>query len=87
MTTSLRDPRYRAVVARLVECRKDAALTQRDLAERLGQPQSFVARIETNERRLDLVQLLDWLRALDVDAAAFLIQVAEETPVIRKRRR
>ena len=37
--------------------RIDAGLRQADLAKRLGQPQSFVSKYESGERRLDLVEL------------------------------
>jgi len=42
---------------RLRQARKDAGLTQRDVAGRLGRSQSFVAKAETGERRLDVVEL------------------------------
>ena len=37
--------------------RVDAGLRQVDLARRLGQPQSFVSKYESGERRLDLLEL------------------------------
>lgn len=72
MAISLRDPRYRAVVARLIALRKAARLNQRDLADRLGRTQSYVAKVELCERRLDVIQLLELLDALDADPIEFL---------------
>lgn len=40
----------------LVEMRKKAGLTQRELARRLEREHSFVARIEQGERRVDIVE-------------------------------
>jgi len=40
--------------------RIDAGLTQADLADRLHKPQSFVAKVETMERRLDLIEFVKW---------------------------
>jgi transcriptional regulator with XRE-family HTH domain len=37
--------------------RQQAGLRQQDLAARLGQPQSFVSKYESGERRLDVVEL------------------------------
>lgn len=48
---------YQRFRARLVQARKDAGLTQVEVARRLGKPQSFVSKIESGERRLDFVEL------------------------------
>ena len=47
--------------------RKDAGLTQDQLAKRLRKPQSFVAKYENGERRLDVVEFVVIARALDAD--------------------
>jgi len=59
----------------LIEARKKADLTQAEVAERLGRPQSFVAKYEGGERRLDVVEFLAVARAIGVDAAAILLQL------------
>jgi len=41
----------------LRQFRLDAGLRQTDLAERLGQPQSYVSKYESGERRLDVLEL------------------------------
>lgn len=48
---------YEALCARLREARKQAGLTQEDVARLLNRPQSFVSKFETGERRLDVVEL------------------------------
>ena len=53
---------YDAFRRRLIEARESAHLTQRQAAERLGQPQSFVAQSETGERRVDVVELSRFAR-------------------------
>ncbi len=58
----------RQLIAAVVDARKQADLTQRELAERLGKPQNYVGRVETEQRRLDFIELLAWLKACDVDA-------------------
>lgn len=48
-----------AKVARLLkETRLKAGMTQQDLADKLGRSQSFVAKYEGNERRLDVVEFV-----------------------------
>jgi transcriptional regulator with XRE-family HTH domain len=83
---SLRDPRYRAVIARLVEIRNELEISQRELAESLGQSRSFVSKVEIYERRMDFVQLVEWLRALEVDERKFLSEMLKDIPPSRKRR-
>lgn len=70
MPKSVFSDRYRAFLAGLIEARRGAALTQVDLAARLGKPQSFVSKVETGERRLDFVEFVDWARAIGVDELA-----------------
>jgi transcriptional regulator with XRE-family HTH domain len=48
----------------MIAARKKAGLTQHDLAERLGKPQSFVAKYESGERRIDVVEFLAICRAI-----------------------
>jgi transcriptional regulator with XRE-family HTH domain len=47
--------------------RERARLTQTDLAARLGRPQSFVAKYERGERRLDVVEFIVVVRAIGAD--------------------
>jgi transcriptional regulator with XRE-family HTH domain len=86
VAATLRDPRYRAIVARLVAMRKAAELNQRELAERLGKTQSYVAKVELHERRLDIVQLVEWLRALDADERKFFSEILKDIPVQKRKR-
>lgn len=48
-------------------------LTQVDLAERLGEYQSFVARLEAGQRRIDVVEFLELAEALDFDAVNMIL--------------
>jgi len=48
---------YRRMLERLREARLAAGLTQVQVAERLGKPQSFVSKVELGERRIDPVEL------------------------------
>jgi transcriptional regulator with XRE-family HTH domain len=51
----------------MVGARKAAGLTQHALARRLKKPQSFVAKYEGGERRLDVVEFIAIARALGAD--------------------
>jgi transcriptional regulator with XRE-family HTH domain len=53
----------------LVSLRTQAGLRQTDLAERLGKPQSFVSKYECGERQLDLIELFNLCKALNLSLA------------------
>lgn len=56
----------------LIHARKQAGITQADLATRLKRPQSFVSKYERGERRLDLVEFGEVAKALGTDPVRFL---------------
>ena len=55
MTRSRRSPLYTRLRELLTEARIHSGLTQTELAVRLRRPQSFVAKYEGGERRLDVI--------------------------------
>lgn len=65
MTKTLRTPEHVYLCQRLRQVRVDAGLTQADLAGRLDKPQSFVAKVETQERRLDVIEFAKWMAACE----------------------
>lgn len=62
---------YDVFVTALRDARTDAKVTQVELAKRLGETQSFVSKCERGERRLDVVELRAWCRALGTTLAEF----------------
>lgn len=66
---SLRSKQHTILVDELRRLRGLAKVTQSELAERLGVPQSYVAKVENLERRLDVVELVWWLDALGLAEA------------------
>ena len=69
MRKSLGSARHKALIDLLIQKREAAGMTQADLAARLGEYQSFVARLESGQRRIDVVELLDLADALGFDPA------------------
>jgi len=61
----------------LVEARKKAGLTQHDLAKRLKKPQSFVAKYEGGERRVDVVEFVSLCQAIGADPVKVLKKLCE----------
>ena len=67
MPKSLQAQRYRQLPALLRQMREKAALTQRELAKRLGISHVMVHNSETAERRIDVAEFADWCAACGVD--------------------
>jgi transcriptional regulator with XRE-family HTH domain len=54
--------RYAQFLRQLRQARVEAGLTQVEVAKRLHRPQSFVSKIESGERRVDVVELTEIAR-------------------------
>jgi transcriptional regulator with XRE-family HTH domain len=54
-------------MAVLAAIRKDAGVSQRELARRLQRAHSYVSRIEMGDRRLDVPEMIQWCEVLDSD--------------------
>ena len=62
---------------RLKEARLAAGIRQLDLAESLGRPQSFVAKVENGERKLDFIEVLDVCHAIGLDPCALATELSK----------
>ncbi|BBH37934.1 MAG: helix-turn-helix domain-containing protein [Microcystis sp.] len=74
---SIFSPEYHVFRRCLIAARKDANLTQAALAKAIKKPQSFVAKYENGERRLDVVEFLLVSRVIGVDPCEILRQVEQ----------
>jgi transcriptional regulator with XRE-family HTH domain len=72
MAKSLRTPAYEHLRSLMIAARRAGGMTQVEVAERLGRPQSFVAKYEGGERRLDVVEFVEVCQALCVDPHSIL---------------
>ncbi len=62
---------YRNFLVRLIEARKQAGLTQVDVAKRLGRAHSFISKCELGERRVDFVELRQLAQIYNKDLSFF----------------
>jgi transcriptional regulator with XRE-family HTH domain len=65
-------PHYRTAIDAVIAARQEAGISQRELARRLSKSPSFVNKIESLERRLDVLEFLAIADALGVDAAGLI---------------
>lgn len=76
MDKSIYSAEYQQLCGALRQLRIDAGLTQVQVAERLGTPQSFVSKYESGERRLDVIELKHVAEAIGTDLAS-VVRVIE----------
>ena len=62
---------YKRFLARLVQARRDASLTQVEVAKRLGKAHSFLSKCELGERRVDFVELQQLAKIYAKDISFF----------------
>ena len=67
MEKSTHTKEYAALRSELRQAREKAGISQRELAERLAVPHSWVAKVENGERRVDLIEFGWFLTACGVD--------------------
>lgn len=70
MAKTLGTERHKALIAMLIAKREAAGITQAQLAEALGEYQSFVARLESGQRRVDVVEFIEISEILNFDPGA-----------------
>lgn len=80
MPKSVFSPAYDHFRELLIQARKDAGLTQREVATRLDRPQSYVSKYENGERRLDVVEFLELAAILDIDVVRFIHTLQASLP-------
>jgi transcriptional regulator with XRE-family HTH domain len=87
MQKSLKSSEYDRLIAMLVAVRHAAGIRQQALARKLGRPQSFIAKYEGGERRLDVVEFVAITRALGADPVRLFREfVAGEAPPKARRK-
>ena len=72
MQKSLSSSKHKVFLELLRIVREEAGLRQLDVAQRLNQPQSFVSKYESGERRLDLLELELVCEACETDMSQFV---------------
>ena len=67
MTKSIFSDRYALFLTLIVQARKNAGLTQAQLAYRLSKPQSYISKAERGERRVDVIEFIEIAEAMEVE--------------------
>lgn len=86
MEKSTHTPEYHLVRAELKAAREGAQLSQRALATRLGVPHSWVAKVESGERRIDVVELCWFLAECGNKTSRTLADLGSRITALRLQR-
>ncbi|NPV83143.1 MAG: helix-turn-helix transcriptional regulator [Candidatus Aminicenantes bacterium] len=60
MKKSIYTKKYRLILQKLTRARKELGYTQEDVAKLLDKHQSYISKIEKGERRLDIIELMEF---------------------------
>ena len=63
---------HNAIVERLKTARLESGLGQIEVAKKLGKPQSFISKIESGERRLDVAEIRKFAGIYKKDISFFI---------------
>lgn len=72
MIKHINDPRYKSLIEWLKSARIDKGLSVRDLGKLLHEPHQFVVKIETCERKLNVLEYVQYCEALGIDTSVGL---------------
>ena len=87
MQKSLKSAEYARLIEILVATRHRSGVRQQALALKLGRPQSFIAKYEGGERRIDVVEFIAIARALGADPIKLFREFLAGGPARTSRKR
>lgn len=71
---------HKALVALLIHEREKRKLRQQDVAKRLGEYQSFIGKIESGQRRIDVCEFLKIAEAIGFKPGPAISRLLREAP-------
>ena len=72
MSKSVYSKDYKDIIERLKTARIEAGLSQQEVADKLAKPQSYISKIESGERRLDVAEMKKFAQIYKEPSSYFL---------------
>ena len=72
MSNSIYSKDYKEIIERLKKARLESGLAQQEVADKLGKPQSYISKIESGERRLDVAEIKKFAAIYKKDVSFFI---------------
>jgi len=66
---------YQNMLQELRKSQENEDITQVQLGKKLKQTQSWISKVERGERRLDVIELKHWLKAINTNLTTFIKKV------------
>ena len=70
--------KYEFLRSELKKARLESNILQKDLAKTLKKPQSYISKVESGERNLDVIEFVSYCNALDLDPAKYLKKLVDK---------
>ncbi|MCA6219457.1 helix-turn-helix domain-containing protein [Photorhabdus antumapuensis] len=83
--SSIYSEEYQHVIRLLRETRLEKGITQEKLAQEFGRPQSFIAKVENGERKLDVVEFVRMAHLLSLNPAQILDKIKLKKPSLNSK--
>ena len=72
MSNSIYSKDYKEIIERLKKARLESGLAQQEVADKLSKPQSYISKIESGERRLDVAEIKKFAAIYKKDVSFFI---------------
>ncbi|MBT8524227.1 helix-turn-helix transcriptional regulator [Polynucleobacter paneuropaeus] len=70
--------KYELLRSELKKARVESGILQKDLAKTLRKPQSYISKIESGERNLDVIEFIQYCEGLGIDPTKWLRKLTEK---------
>ncbi|MDG6882557.1 helix-turn-helix domain-containing protein [Phocoenobacter uteri] len=67
--------KYQKIIQFLIATRKEKGITQQQIADQLNKPQSYIAKIERCERKLDILEFIELCEAMNTSPLTILQKI------------
>ena len=72
MSKTIYSKEHKYIVEQLKKARKEANLSQEEIAKILGKTQSYISKIESGQRKIDIIQLKKFAKIYKKDLSFFI---------------
>lgn len=76
---------YRILLRMLKSKRQQKRISQENMAKKIGVPQSFISKIESGERRIDVMELFHYCEVLGIEIIQFITDLIKEINIGKKK--
>ena len=84
MQKTIHDEQYKILIKWLKESREKQSLTMRELANKMDIPHSIIWNIENCERRLDVMEYIDYCNQLRVNPVTGIEMITQKEKSVNK---